>query len=186
MHTLLTLDEQLFIFLNSLHTEWLDPIMVIITKTQTWIPLYFVLIYFIIKVYKKQSWIPLLGLIITIVATDQITSSIMKPFFARLRPSHEPSLASIIHLVNNEQGGLYGFASSHAANTFGVAMFVWLTLRPRYSWSWLLFVWAALMSYSRIYLGLHYPLDILAGALVGVCCAWACYRVLKGRLDRLL
>lgn len=179
MNTILTLDEQLFILLNSLHTAWLDPIMFIITKTLVWIPLYAISIYFLIKRYKKQSWLLLLGLVITIVATDQITSSLIKPFFARLRPSHEPSLAATIHLVNYEHGGLYGFASSHAANTFGLAMFVWLSLRQRYPWSWLLFVWAALMSYSRIYLGLHYPGDILAGAVVGLCCAWVSYSLLK-------
>lgn len=99
----------------------------------------------------------------------------MKPFFARPRPSHEPGLAGLLHLVNGYKGGAYGFASSHAANTFGVAMFIYLLFRSRYAWISAIFVWAAVMSYTRIYLGVHYPGDIFAGALVGSACGVAAF-----------
>jgi undecaprenyl-diphosphatase len=94
----------------------------------------------------------------------------MKPFFGRLRPSHEPELEGLLHLVDGYRGGLYGFASSHAANTFGVAIFIWLSLRKHYRWIGVIFIWAILMSYTRIYLGVHYPTDILVGAIIGSLC----------------
>jgi undecaprenyl-diphosphatase len=100
----------------------------------------------------------------------------MKPFFERLRPSHDPSMQNLIHLVDDYRGGLYGFASSHAANTFGVALFVWLTLRPVYNWIFLIFLWAAVMTYTRIYLGVHYPGDIIVGALVGLVSGWVGFK----------
>lgn len=94
----------------------------------------------------------------------------MKPIFERVRPSRDPALEGMVHIVNGYRGGLYGFASSHAANAFGVATFVYLMLPERKYFIWLFF-WAALVSYTRIYLGVHYPGDILAGAIVGVLCA---------------
>jgi undecaprenyl-diphosphatase len=173
MEQLLKLDEQLFLWLNGIHSPWLDPIMAILTKTQSWVPLYLLLIYLIIKQYKKNSWICLVALTLVVLMTDQVTASIMKPYFERLRPSHEPSLASVIHLVDNQKGGQFGFASSHAANTFGVAMFVWLSLKKSNKFIWLIFAWSIVMSYSRIYLGLHYPGDILVGASIGLLTGWA-------------
>jgi undecaprenyl-diphosphatase len=103
----------------------------------------------------------------------------MKPFFARLRPSHEPSLAGLVHLVDGYAGGKYGFASSHAANTFGVAWFIWKLFRTRYSWIWVMFIWCTLMTYTRVYLGVHYPGDVVVGALVGVGSGMAGFYVYK-------
>jgi undecaprenyl-diphosphatase len=184
MQELLKLDTELFLWLNGFHTVWLDPIMVFITKTLVWIPLYLLLIYQIIKNYKKNSWIILVGLILVIVISDQLTSSFLKPYVGRLRPSHEPTLAGVIHLVDNQQGGLYGFASSHAANTFGVAMFVWLSLHKKHKHIWLVFGWSALMSYSRIYLGLHYPGDIVIGALIGLLSGWGLWILTEKVIDK--
>jgi undecaprenyl-diphosphatase len=169
-------DKELLIFLNSFHTAWLDPVMLLITKTFFWLPLYAFLIYLMFRNFKKETWLILIGAGITILLCDQITSTFMKPFFARLRPSQDPSMAGLIHLVNNYKGGLYGFASGHAANTFGVALFVWLTLKPVYKWIWVIFIWAALMTYTRIYLGVHFPGDIIVGATIGLCCGWMGYK----------
>lgn len=110
----------------------------------------------------------LAGAGLTILLADQITSSIMKPYFARLRPSHDPALNGLLHLVNGYKGGLYGFASGHAANTFGIATFFWLLFRSRYNWIGLLFLWAVAVTYTRLYLGVHYPSDILVGGTIGI------------------
>jgi undecaprenyl-diphosphatase len=170
-------DKELLIFLNSFHAAWLDPVMLLITKTFFWLPLYAFLIYLMFRNFKKTTWLILIGVGITILLCDQITSTFMKPFFARLRPSQDPTMAGLIHHVNNYKGGLYGFASGHAANTFGVALFVWLTLKPVYKWIWFIFIWATLMTYTRIYLGVHYPGDIIVGATIGLGCGWIGYRV---------
>lgn len=140
------------------------------TETFFWTPLYLVLLALIIKTYKWNAVLILVGIALTITLADQITSSVMKPYFARPRPSHEAGLQGLLHLVNGYTGGAYGFASSHAANTFGVALFIFLLLRRHYAWISAIFIWAALVSYTRIYLGVHYPGDIAVGALVGSAC----------------
>ncbi len=184
MESLIELDKKLFLFLNSFHHPLLDPVMFYITKTFFWLPLYAFLIFLVFKKYKQQGWYVLLGAALTIFLADEITSSLMKPFFARLRPSHEPTLSGLVHLVNDYRGGLYGFASSHAANTFGTALFVWLAFRSSYRWMGWIFLWAGLMTYTRIYLGVHYPGDILVGAAVGLGSGWAGFRLSKWVLDR--
>jgi undecaprenyl-diphosphatase len=169
---LIQYDKELFQFLNSFHTPWLDPLMLFLTATRAWLPLYIFLIYLIIKEFKKDSWMILLGVVITIVLADQITSSIMKPYFARLRPSREPTLEGLVHIVEGYTGGQFGFASSHAASTFGTATFFFLLFRKTKRWIGWLFLWAALMTYTRIYLGVHYPGDVIVGGIVGATCGW--------------
>jgi undecaprenyl-diphosphatase len=103
----------------------------------------------------------------------------MKPYFERLRPSRDPEVAALLHLVNGYKGGVYGFASSHAANSFGVSMFLWLLYRNNRKWIWTLFIWAAFFTYTRIYLGVHYPGDILVGGLTGLGCAALSFNLYK-------
>ena len=170
------LDKDVLLFLNSFHTPWLDPVMFWISKTFFWLPLSLFLLFLVIKNFKKDTWIILIGIGLTILLSDQITSSFMKPYFERLRPSREPSLQGLVYLVDGYKGGKYGFASSHAANTFATALFFWLLFRSQYRWMWVLFVWATVMTYTRIYLGVHYPGDILVGMLIGLGAAWIGFR----------
>jgi len=114
MTKILEWDEQLFLWMNSFHSPWLDPVMLLITKTAFWMPLYVVLLYLIFTHYKKEGWLILAGIGLAILLSDQITSTLMKPLFERLRPSQEPALQGFVHIVNGYRGGLYGFASSHA------------------------------------------------------------------------
>lgn len=182
MEYLIELDRKLLLYLNGFHTDWLDPVMFLLSNTLFWLPLYLWLIFATQKKYQKAVWIVLAGGIVTILLADQITATLMKPYFARLRPSHDPAIKDQLHLVkdfngNVYAGGLYGFASSHAANTFGTALFFFLFLKPVYRWAALLFVWAILMTYTRIYLGVHFPGDILVGMIVGLLSAWAGQRL---------
>jgi undecaprenyl-diphosphatase len=176
MEWLLQLDQDVFLFLNDLHTSWLDPIMLYATQTITWVPLHLLLLFLILKEYRNDSWAPLLGILLTILLADQITSGIMKPIFQRLRPSHEPSLEGLVHIVSGYKGGKYGFASSHAANTFALATYFSFLFRTKYQWILILFFWAAIVSYTRIYLGVHYLGDVLAGIIVGVFSAFAGFK----------
>ncbi len=177
MDKLIEWDIEAFLWLNDLHASWLDPVMYFLTNTLAWTPLFLVLLYLMVRVHGKQTWIFLLALTLTIACADQVTSSLMKPYFARLRPSHNPEIAAAVHIVNEYKGGRYGFASSHAANTFGAATFLFLLLRGRYPAAKWLFLWAVLVSYTRIYLGVHYPGDLIVGGTVGAAFAWLFYRL---------
>lgn len=175
LETLLDLDEKLLVAINSWHTPWLDTLMFALTNGVYWLPLFLMVIGFIIYRYKWQAVTILLLLGLVILLADQISAGLLKPWVARLRPSHNPTLEGTLHLVNGYKGGLYGFVSSHAANALGVATFLFLTVRKRINWIWIMFVWAAIFTYTRLYLGVHYPLDILGGGLLGALCGWLVY-----------
>jgi len=160
-----------------MHDSWMDPLMWLSSKTEASIPLYIFLLFHIYKVYKERTWGILLSVGLLILMTDQFTSGLMKPFFERLRPSHEPALEGMVHILNGHRGGSYGFASSHAANTFGIATFLTCVLKKEKPWITWLFLWAAFISYTRIYLGVHYPGDILVGALIGVLFGWLVFKL---------
>jgi undecaprenyl-diphosphatase len=164
-------DEELFLWLNSFHSETLDPIIFQMTETVTWIPLFVFLIYKIYRTDPKNSWWVFGGILLTILIADQVTSGIMKPFFERLRPCHDPRWEETIHNYGR-CGGLYGFVSSHAANTFGLAVFLNRKLKGKIKGLRWLYLYAFVVSYTRIYLGVHYPWDILLGAAMGTLAAW--------------
>lgn len=172
-------DESLFLFLNSFHSDFLDPFIFQATQTVTWIPFYAFLAFLIVRQFKMQSiWIfAAIGL--SILFADQFTSAFMKPFFERLRPCHDPRWEGIVHNFG-KCGGLYGFASSHASNSFAIAMLINLSLKGKYKFLPWLFLWATLFSYTRIYLGVHYPSDVIVGALVGIASAWLAFWIVMG------
>ena len=175
MEEVIRFDQQLLLMLNGSDSVWLDQVMLHITKTATWIPLIAALL---ILLLKNRPWrevvLFVLSLALVILVCDQFASTLCKPLFHRFRPSHEPALQGLVDLVNDRRGGPYGFISSHAANTFGAFTFIALYLRriaPRrliLPSKVTILMWACLSSYSRIYLGLHYPGDILAGAAAGL------------------
>src|SRR5690606_27354510 len=110
MSTLLEWDRQLFLWLNELHASWLDPIMFFFTNTLAWAPLFAWLLSLIVRQHVLYSWIYIVGIALTIALADQVTSALMKPYFMRLRPTHEPDLARLVHTVNQYKGGKFGFA----------------------------------------------------------------------------
>jgi undecaprenyl-diphosphatase len=186
---LLDLDRKLLLILNSFHHPSLDTAVFLASQTWFWIPLYCLLLWITIKTYGKDAWIIVAGIGFTLIFSDQFTSSFMKPFFGRLRPSHEPALQGLLHFVLDLKGevymgGTYGFASGHAANTFGTATFFALLYRHTRPWIRWLFVWAIVMTYTRIYMGVHYPGDIVAGAAIGMFGGWMGFRFCRWALAR--
>ena len=163
------LDTELFLFLNGLHVDWLDPVMTFISGKITWLPFYLVLLFLVIKNYKKQSIIIIIGIVLLILCSDQVSSSIFKPLFERPRPCHNEAIKDLVYLPNGHCGGAYGFISSHACNTFALAVFITQLLKKYYSKiGWVMYIWAAMVAYSRIYMGVHYPGDVIVGSLVGI------------------
>ena len=173
-----SLDTHLFLFLNGLHNSFFDELMYAFSAKFTWIPLYAAVLYIVIRHWKKEAVWVALALILCIVISDQVASGLIKHMVQRLRPSHVKELQGLVHLVHTYSGGLYGFVSSHASNTIGFALLSSLLFRQRV-YTITIFSWAALTSYSRIYLGVHYPLDIVGGAMVGVMAALICFWAIR-------
>jgi len=170
-------DKQLLLLLNSFHNGYFDTFMFTFSKVAVWIPFYLSVVYILFKSQgKKAIWMVLL-LILGVVLADQL-SGLMKNGFQRFRPSHDPAIQNFVHIVNNSRAGLYGFVSSHAANTVGFAVLSSLFIR-RQTYTIAALSWALITSYSRIYLGLHFPLDILGGAITGLFIALFLYFIYK-------
>lgn len=173
LENLLALDVQLLVYLNGLGSEAYDGLWLFITKQTNWTPLFLILLYIIYtKVGIKQTLYILLAIAVLILITDQSTN-LMKYTVQRLRPCNNPDI--IIRAVKTSKS--FSFFSGHAANSMAAAMFIYHVLKPYFKYTFLLFLWPLIFAYSRIYLGLHYPLDILCGYLFGMMTGLFVYRI---------
>jgi undecaprenyl-diphosphatase len=173
LEALQNFDRHLLLAVNRAHTPALDSLMTFASNRYAWIPTYALLITVLVDVFRRRALLMLPILIAAVGLADSITSRLFKPFFARLRPCHDGKLAGLLHLPDG-CGGQFGFLSSHAANSVALAVFLALALpagRFRTTQT-LAFLWAILLSYSRMYLGAHYPSDILGGAAIGALLGW--------------
>jgi PAP2 superfamily. len=170
------LDQQLFLFLNSLHTPFWDSVMHALSGRVIWAPLYLAILLYLGFTYKRKFLIILLFVILAVTLADQVSVQLFKNVFHRLRPCQEPSLSGMVHLVNGECGGLYGFVSSHASNSFNVAFLSLMFIKRRW-YTICIIIWASVICYSRVYLGVHYPGDVIFGAMVGAFIGWGVYKL---------
>jgi undecaprenyl-diphosphatase len=175
LESLKTIDEKLFSILNGIHSAFFDKVMWFVSGIPQWIPLYVLILGWIIYKFRWKSILIFITLALLITMSDQISVQI-KLTVDRLRPCKEPEIRTWVHIVNGYCGGMFGFVSSHAANSFAMAVFTSFLLKNRYYTAFIL-VWATLVSYSRIYLGVHYPGDILCGAILGALLAYGMVRL---------
>lgn len=178
MQEIIQLDKELFIFLNTLGSTTWDGFWIFLSERTYWIPLYIFLLYLLYKNFglKKTGLILALTLLM-VLFTDQITN-LFKDGFQRPRPCFTPEFEGIMRGVACERRGLYGFTSAHASNHFAIALLLGLVFRNSYKWMLpVLIIWAALIAYSRIYLGVHFPLDVICGAAMGLILGWSFYKL---------
>ena len=179
---LLSVDVELFVFLNGLGSETYDGIWLLITKQSNWIPLFLVLLYVIFKkLGAKQTLYFLLFVAVLVTFTDQ-TANVFKSGFHRLRPCNNSEINSFIRIVQIRNS--FSFFSGHATNSMAVATFLYFNFKDKIKYLGFLFLWPLIFAYSRIYLGLHYPLDILAGYLFGFISGFVFFNVYKIAQER--
>ncbi len=178
-NTITDLDKYLLLSINGSDSIFWDGCMKVYTTIAIWIPLILMLLYILIKNNSFKDFLLLFfSFLLVVVFTDVISSGICKPFFERWRPTNDPELMYLVDVVDNIRGKDYGFTSSHAANSFGIATFMLLLVKNRALTVSLIF-WASMNAFTRMYLGVHYPGDILAGTLIGVTVGWGMYRLYR-------
>jgi undecaprenyl-diphosphatase len=168
-------DRDTFIFLNGLGIERYDFFWSTVTQMTVWIPLFliFILLFFR-KFQKREAWymiITVLALVLFIITVTDLTKEIV----GRLRPNNDPELNTFIRILRSPKG--YSFFSGHASSSFAITTLVFLFLRKHVRWSWVFFVWPLLFSMSRIYVGVHFPIDIMVGGCVGIFSGWLFYKL---------
>lgn len=177
LSTFTDIDKYLLLQMNGSDSLFLDGCMKVYTSMIVWLPLALMLVYVLVKNNNIKDFFLLLIIIAGVIAiTDTISSTICKPYFERWRPTRDPVLMYIVDTVTETRGKDFGFTSSHASNSFGIAVFIMLLIKNR-ALSLSLLLWASMNAFTRIYLGVHYPGDILAGTLIGVLAGWGMYRL---------
>jgi undecaprenyl-diphosphatase len=170
------LDQKLFLFLNSHNSPFWDQVMHAISGIVIWAPLYLAILIFLGVKHKRKFPLIFLFIILAVTLSDQVSVHLFKNVFQRLRPCHEPSLQGLVHLFNGECGGRYGFVSSHASNSFNIALLSLMFIKKRW-FTISIILWALIIGYSRVYLGVHYPGDVICGSVVGAFIGWSVYRL---------
>jgi undecaprenyl-diphosphatase len=168
-------DKDLLVYLNGLGTENWDGFWLLITNQLSWIPLYLVFLY---MVFRSFGWKKTLGLLLLtalmITFSDQFTV-FMKNYFERLRPNRDPSINQLIRILKNNSS--FSFVSGHATTSMAVSLFMYLRLREYYPYTVFFFIWPLLFAYSRVYIGVHFPLDVITGALIGLLIGFSFYKL---------
>lgn len=177
LEAILEWDRETFIYLNNLGIEEYDAFWSTITNITTWIPLYiafFILIFY--KYPKKHAFSTVLTVLLLVVVILSATE-ITKEFVARLRPNNDTEVNTLIRILKSPTN--FSFFSGHAASSFGITTFIVLVLRSHFKWVYLFYLWPLLFASSRIYVGVHYPVDIIVGTIVGVSLAFLFYFLLR-------
>ncbi|MFD1551306.1 phosphatase PAP2 family protein [Putridiphycobacter roseus] len=179
------IDRSVFLFLNELGHPYLDMPMWYISSIILWVPLF---IFFLYYAYKKAGYPFVLyiffGMAFCVLLSDRISVEFFKEIFQRVRPTHNEDIQHLVHTIikpngHEYRGGLYSFVSSHATNFFAIATFLFFNFKQYNKFWWLIFPWAILIGYSRIYLGVHYPADIIGGAILGCTIGIFLYKIGK-------
>ncbi len=179
VESILPYERSLFFLINHSNTTFLDNFMWLASKTQAWIPLFALLLVLLVRNKNKREWFAIIVVItLVFVFCDQFSSSVCKPIFTRLRPTHHPDFAEEVRTLFNYRGGKYGFISSHASNAFGFATISALLFKKR-CYTIAIFTIAFIISYSRVYLGVHFISDVVTGALSGVVIGSLMYQAYK-------
>ncbi|HML65195.1 MAG TPA: phosphatase PAP2 family protein [Dysgonomonas sp.] len=167
LEKILPYERELFFLINGSHTGFTDSIMWLYSGGVIWVPMAILILFLLVYRQRWREWLPvLIAIAIMFVLCDQFASTVCKPYFARLRPTHYPGIEEHVRTLYGYAGGRYGFISGHAANAFGFASLTAFLFRNRY-YSIMIYVWAFIMAYSRVYLGVHFVSDVVAGAIAG-------------------
>ena len=172
------IDADALLAVNGLHDMFQDAFWWMVTAKWSSLLLVLALAWILLHQNRRHALLVLAMLVLSILVADQVSSGLIKHLVERLRPTHDPSLESMVHVINGYRGGLYGFVSSHAANSFVIATLIALIMRHRVV-TLSMFTWALLQCYSRVYLGGHYPGDILGGIIVGVLAGWLVWLLMR-------
>ena len=172
------IDTDALLAVNGWHDLFQDALWWMVSAKWSSLLLVLALVWILLHQNRRHALLVLLMLVLAFVIADQVSSGLIKHLVERLRPTHDPSLGDAVHIVNGYRGGMYGFVSSHAANAFAAATLIALIMRHRLVTISLL-AWAALQCYSRVYLGVHYPGDILGGIIVGVLAGWLVWGLMR-------
>ncbi|MET1260953.1 phosphatase PAP2 family protein [Flagellimonas sp. DF-77] len=177
IETLVRWDHELFIYMNGLGSEPYDRFWIFLTQIRSWTPLFVLfIVLFMLKFPKRRAMISI-GSVLSLVAFITLLTHLVKDFVGRLRPNNDPALSDLIRVLQHPND--YSFFSGHAASSFAITTLVILLMRDRLKWSWWFLVWPVLFAYSRIYVGVHFPLDIVVGMLVGVVTGYWFFKMTK-------
>jgi membrane-associated phospholipid phosphatase len=181
LHKILQGDYWLFSRINQIWTSpFLDTFLLFMREAELWYPFYLFLLVFVTLNFHKKGWLWSLYLVMTVIISDLISSNLIKNHLVfRLRPCNNPAWADSMRFIANYCPGSSSFTSSHACNHFAMAFFIYRTLKHTSPWWRLVFVWAFLISYAQVYVGVHYPLDVTCGALLGSFIGWQTSRLFR-------